>query len=82
MKQGDLVVRKSYGGDVLFRVATMNQQSAILKGTDYRLLADAPIPDLSVVPDPEFTGAARQVRIEGKRVHAEDTGTAQKTGAA
>ncbi len=64
MKQGDLVVRKSYGGDVLFRVATMNQQSAILKGTDYRLLADAPIPDLSVVPDPEFTGAARQVRIK------------------
>ena len=27
MKQGDLVVRKSYGGDVLFRVATI--ESAI-----------------------------------------------------
>ncbi|MCQ6563736.1 sporulation peptidase YabG [Paenibacillus mendelii] len=64
MKQGDLVVRKSYGGDVLFRIAIMNQQFATLKGTDYRLLADAPIPDLSVVRDPEFTGAAKQVRIK------------------
>ncbi|BBH23356.1 sporulation-specific protease YabG [Paenibacillus baekrokdamisoli] len=64
MKQGDLVVRKSYGGDVLFRVATINQESAVLKGTDYRLLADAPIPDLSVVRDPEITGAAKQVRIK------------------
>jgi spore coat assembly protein len=64
MKQGDLVVRKSYGGDVLFRVAALSQHMAVLKGTDYRLLADAPIPDLSVVRDPEVTGAARQVRIK------------------
>ena len=47
MKQGDLVVRKSYGGDVLFRVATFESDNQpYLKGTDYRLLADAPIPDL------------------------------------
>ncbi|WP_274648401.1 sporulation peptidase YabG [Paenibacillus humicola] len=64
MKQGDLVVRKSYGGDVLFRIATLNQQRAVLKGTDYRLLADAPLPDLSVVRDPEYTGAAAKVRIK------------------
>jgi spore coat assembly protein len=64
MKQGDLVVRKSYGGDVLFRIAALDRHFAVLKGTDYRLLADAPIPDLSVVRDPEITGAARQVRIK------------------
>ncbi|MBP3967035.1 sporulation peptidase YabG [Paenibacillus lignilyticus] len=64
MKQGDLVVRKSYGGDVLFRVATILEQTAILKGTDYRLLADAPIVDLSVMSDPESSGAARQARIK------------------
>lgn len=66
MKQGDLVVRKSYGGDVIFRIATIDEhrQAAILKGTDYRLLADAPIPDLSVVRDPEVTGAAKQVRVK------------------
>lgn len=64
MKQGDLVVRKSYGGDVLFRVEDIRTQYAVLKGTDYRLLADAPIPDLSVVRDPESTRAVQQVRIK------------------
>lgn len=66
MKQGDLVVRKSYGGDVLFRVEAILTQSALLKGTDYRLLADAPIPDLSTVTDPESTRAVQQVRIKVK----------------
>lgn len=64
MKQGDLVVRKSYGGDVLFRVEVVRTHNAILKGTDYRLLADAPIPDLSVIDDPESTRAVQQVRIK------------------
>lgn len=64
MKQGDLVVRKSYGGDVLFRVEEVRTYNAVLKGTDYRLLADAPIPDLSVVRDPEATRAVQQVRIK------------------
>ncbi len=64
MKQGDLVVRNSYGGDVLFRVEAVRTDYALLKGTDYRLLADAPIPDLSVVRDPESTSAVREVRIK------------------
>lgn len=64
MNQGDLVVRKSYGGDVLFRVEDVRTHHAVLKGTDYRLLADAPIPDLSVVRDPESTRAVQQVRIK------------------
>ncbi|WP_201008802.1 sporulation peptidase YabG [Paenibacillus glycanilyticus] len=64
MKQGDLVVRNSYGGDVLFRVEEMRSDQALLKGTDYRLLADAPIPDLSVVRDPEATSARQQVKIK------------------
>lgn len=66
MNQGDLVVRKSYGGDVLFRVESIEpiEELAILKGTDYRLLADAPIPDLSVVQNPEQTRAAQEVRVK------------------
>jgi len=64
MKQGDFVVRKSYGGDVLFQIASLHQQTAMLRGTDYRLIADAPIPDLSIVRDPEHTGAVKQVRIK------------------
>ncbi|MED4958518.1 sporulation peptidase YabG [Paenibacillus macerans] len=43
---GDLVVRKSYGGDVTFRVASIVRSEAIIKGTEFRLLADAPLSDL------------------------------------
>jgi len=64
MKQGDYVVRRSYGGDVLFRIDAFRQQTAILKGTDYRLLADAPLNDLAVVEDPDSTGATLEVRIK------------------
>ncbi|HUC92928.1 MAG TPA: sporulation peptidase YabG [Paenibacillus sp.] len=64
MRQGDFVVRKSYGGDVLFRIDGFVRHSAILKGTDYRLLADAPFSDLEVVDDPESTGAVREVRVK------------------
>ncbi|MBD3922821.1 sporulation peptidase YabG [Paenibacillus sp. PR3] len=67
MKQGDLVVRKSYGGDVLFRIEQLrDNQLAVLKGTDYRLLADSPLLDLAVVNDPDSTPASQQVRIKVK----------------
>ncbi|CAM4485631.1 sporulation peptidase YabG [Paenibacillus tarimensis] len=64
MKQGDYVVRKSYGGDVLFRIESFWQHSAILKGIDYRLLADAPLGDLDVIANPEQTGASQEVKIK------------------
>jgi len=63
MKQGDLVVRKSYGGDVLFRVAAFAAQQAVLRGTDYRLLADAPIDDLRTVRNPDELGQTRRARL-------------------
>ncbi|MFK7696848.1 sporulation peptidase YabG [Paenibacillus sp. HJGM_3] len=46
MKQGDLVVRKSYGGDVIFKIHSMESRRAVLSGVDYRLVADSPIQDL------------------------------------
>lgn len=64
MKPGDLVVRHSYGGDVLFRIEAVRNASAILRGADYRLLADAPMKDLSIVTHPELTDASKQVRIK------------------
>jgi spore coat assembly protein len=50
MKQGDLVVRKSYGGDVLFKIQELRREFAVLRGVDYRLLADSPVADLQVAP--------------------------------
>ena len=66
MRQGDLVVRKSYGGDVLFRVEAIRPKAdqALLKGTDYRLVADSPIEDLTIVDDPNSMKAMQEVRIK------------------
>lgn len=67
MKLGDLVVRKSYGGDIVFRVEQLLQHTATLKGTDYRLLADAPLADLAPADDPQHSTAAMQASIKVHR---------------
>lgn len=59
---GDLVVRKSYGGDVTFRIEKIERNVAIIKGIDFRLLADAPLTDLVKV-DPDSLAKERDVRI-------------------
>lgn len=55
IKVGDIVARKSYGGDILFRVKeikkTGGQTIVILKGVDYRIEADAPESDLVLQTD-------------------------------
>jgi spore coat assembly protein len=51
MKQGELVVRKSYGGDVIFKIDAIEVKRAVLKGVDFRLLADSPVSDLQPVQD-------------------------------
>src|SRR5690348_14248811 len=48
MRQGDLVTRISYGGDVMFKIERIENLKAILRGIDYRLLADAPLTDLTI----------------------------------
>lgn len=63
MKQGDLVARKSYGGDLMFRIADFAGRGAVLRGTDYRLLADAPLEDLFPVRNPDELSGSRQARI-------------------
>ncbi|MEO3947922.1 sporulation peptidase YabG [Gorillibacterium sp. CAU 1737] len=57
MRQGDLVVRNSYGGDVMFTLGPVVQGQALLKGLELRLLADAPLHDLRLA-DPEALQAA------------------------
>lgn len=59
MKLGDLVIRKSYGGDLLFRIEGIERTRVILRGVDVRLLADSPIMDLQSVQDmrPQWTAS-------------------------
>lgn len=45
-KVGDIVARKSYNYDVLFKVTSINGEIADLVGTTVRIIADSPIYDL------------------------------------
>jgi len=47
--KGELVTRKSYQHDLLFKISSLKQNKAILYGDEYRLVADAPIDDLTRV---------------------------------
>ncbi|AIQ44504.1 sporulation peptidase YabG [Paenibacillus sp. FSL R7-0273] len=64
MNLGDLVVRKSYGGDVTFRVENIVQNAAVIKGTEFRLLADSPLDDLVQVPPTRITERGQQAQIK------------------
>lgn len=52
---GDIVSRKSYNHDVLFRIEEFDEskKTAVLKGIDIRLVADAPLDDLAKVDEDE-----------------------------
>lgn len=66
-KIGDLVVRKSYGKDVTFRIEYLDQTRAIIKGTEFRLLADAPVSDLVPVTNENLTGKTKEARIKAQQ---------------
>lgn len=55
LKVGDIVARKSYGYDVLFKVVDIRsdgkERIATMKGISYRIEADAPESDLVLQTD-------------------------------
>jgi spore coat assembly protein len=57
VKVGDIVARKSYNCDLLFRVTDVKEKDgekeAILYGEDVRLIADAPCSDLVIIDERE-----------------------------
>lgn len=46
LKIGDIVSRKSYNNDILFKIIDITESTAILKGIDFRLYADSELKDL------------------------------------
>ncbi|WP_217588362.1 sporulation peptidase YabG [Lentibacillus saliphilus] len=60
--QDDLVTRSSYNHDVLFRVASIHSNVAILYGEEIRLEADAPLNDLRKADQQEV----RHIRQKSK----------------
>ena len=61
MKEGDIVVRKSYNKDIIFKITGFsrdenNKKVAILKGVAFRLIADAYLDDLELVKERDTRG--------------------------
>ncbi len=54
MKVGDLVTRKSYGNDLLFRISKIDGNQAIIVGEEMRLIADASLADLLLISNQEI----------------------------
>lgn len=53
VKKGDIVARLSYKCDLLFRVVEVYPTYVMIAGEDMRLLADAPIEDVVIIPEKE-----------------------------
>lgn len=64
-KIGDMVVRKSYRRDILFRIIRIDQSAngepvAVLHGDEVRLIADAHLGDLEIVREAEWQMRKRE----------------------
>ena len=62
---GDLVTRKSYDNDIVFKIIAIKENNYILKGTFVRLYADSPKDDLKIYVDDEADDFSPE--IEGYR---------------
>ena len=61
MKEGDIVARKSYNQDIIFKVMGFskdanNKKIVLLKGVAFRLLADAYMDDLVLIEESDMSG--------------------------
>lgn len=68
MNIGDIVVRKSYDKDIIFKITSFDTEGsekiAILKGIAFRIIADAPIDDLEVVKLPDIKEVLLDKNVE------------------
>lgn len=62
---GDVVARKSYNLDILFKIVSINKDIVDLAGLTVRIVADAPISDLVHISEVELKD--RMTRIEDSR---------------
>ncbi|HIE12144.1 MAG TPA: sporulation peptidase YabG, partial [Desulfotomaculum sp.] len=72
-RKGDLVGRRSYNMDVIFKIIYFftkddGSEHAALKGVDYRLVCDAPLSDLVPLKPEEIAARWRQVLMRNSEI--------------
>ncbi|WP_042277280.1 sporulation peptidase YabG [[Clostridium] dakarense] len=70
MKIGDIVARKSYNKDIIFKIVGFsvdedNHKMAVLKGVAFRIIADAYLDDLEAVKLPDIKNVFIDKNVEG-----------------
>lgn len=70
MKEGDIVVRKSYNKDIIFKIIGFskdenNKKVAILKGVAFRLIADSYLDDLELEEKSDTRGILIDENVQG-----------------
>lgn len=66
-KIGDLVTRKKYGNDIIFKIIKIEKDRIILRGIDIRLYADANPSDLVLSSIRKEEEIIEEIRIEKKK---------------
>lgn len=66
LRIGDIVARKSYNYDVLFRVSKINGEMVDLVGITVRIVADAPIYDLKIISENEAKRILNKIEINSR----------------
>ena len=68
MKVGDIVARKSYNKDIVFKITDIIDQNgkkiAILKGGAFRIIADAELSDLELLKPPDIRNILMDKNVE------------------
>ena len=69
MKVGDIVARKSYNKDIVFKITDITldengRKIAILKGVAFRIIADAYLDDLEIIKLPEIREVLMDKHVE------------------
>ena len=72
-KIGDLVTRKKYGNDIIFKIDKIQNNTIYLKGVDVRLYADTKEDDLILATIPkkkEINEEKSENKIDNKKTKA------------
>ena len=77
MKEGDIVVRKSYDKDIIFKIIGFskdqdNKKIAILKGIAFRVIADAYLDDLEKVEESDIINVLIDKNVESLLYRSEE----------
>lgn len=65
-KAGDIVARRSYGYDILFKIETLDGDMANLVGMTVRIVADSPLYDLRKISKEEIIKRSNEIEMNSR----------------